>query len=189
MINIRYLFPAILLFSLLCSCTRYPSDLREDGEWKHLEEFEGNDWYFRAENHIYGLQLYPDRTKYYWAIDPLQNVDVETFMVCSGSDYAKDKRYVYYPIALEAFDGDLIGGYQMWKYIVKGADPKTFKYIGDGYGVDWLNMYFEGIKIPWNSDILDREKRKKIIESRNMKLVDFPPSEQAADTIPAENEN
>lgn len=109
MINIRHLFPAILLFSLLCSCTRYPSDLKEDGEWKHLEEFEGNYWYFRAEDRIWGLRI-QDIAENYRYFKPLYGVDAASFMVCSNSDYAKDKRHVYYPIESEYFDGDYFSG-------------------------------------------------------------------------------
>ena len=71
--------------------------------------------------------------------------DNETFRVCKGSEYAKDKYHVYYPQVVICYDGfkedketgeyEGFGGEVAEKIILRGAKPSQFKYIGNGYAV------------------------------------------------------
>ena len=46
-----------------------------------------------------------------------------------------------------SFDGEDLGGCYFTKYIINGADPNTFKYIGYGFAMDKKNIYRYGRKI------------------------------------------
>lgn len=79
--------------------------------------------------------------------------DIETFRVCKGSEYAKDKYHVYYPQNEICFDGLDCGGTVAEKIILKGAKPSRFKYIGNGYAVSGNKMFHDGEVIEWNDSI------------------------------------
>jgi hypothetical protein len=56
----------------------------------------------------------------------------------------------------EFFDGEEISG-EIYRgdLSIKGAAPKTFKYLGDGYAVDKRNMYNKGRIIASNGGIVN----------------------------------
>ncbi len=97
---------------------------------------------------------------------PLTGVDVESFEVNINKDkspYARDKKSVYYPSGTvygggpEFFDSTYGGGELYYGDIsIKGADPQTFQYIGDGYAIDKEHMYYKGMCIPWNENIIKK---------------------------------
>lgn len=79
--------------------------------------------------------------------------DIETFRVCKGSEYAKDKYHVYYPQNEVCFDGLDCGGTVAEKIILRGARPSQFKYIGNGYAVSGNKMFHDDEVIEWNDSI------------------------------------
>ena len=176
---------AIIFCAICLSCGhRYPANVTEEGEWKHLNELEYKSWYFRAGDKIYGVDLGPIMTTEYHRYKPMNGVDANSFQVNSESEYAKDKKNVYYPLNIECYDGDSTGGCEIIEYVIKGADPNTFKYLGDGYGVDRRHMYFEGIRIPWDNVIFDKSKRYEKAKTQYLYIYgDGKPFAQV-DTIP-----
>lgn len=96
--------------------------------------------------------MYLSDSNDYHFFDPLTDVDISTFEVCKGSGgYAKDKNRVYYPIVVTCVDGYEYSGCYFEEYVITGADPDTFKYLGDGYAVDRNNMYRYGEIVPWRN--------------------------------------
>ena len=124
----------------------------DNGEWVKLDYGEQIGDYRNKMGEIYWGNFYPDEYNYYYP--PFKGVDVESFMVCKGSHYAKDKNRVYYPVERYSIDGTSYGGSYALKYIIKGADLKTFKYIGNSYAADSLHMYWDGLEIPWDNEVI-----------------------------------
>lgn len=84
------------------------------------------------------------------------HADPTTFMVSNMSEYAKDNDLVYFPIEEEDVES-AVGGYVFAKrYIVEGANPRTFKYLGDGYAVDNGTMYKDGLAVNWDSRVIKK---------------------------------
>lgn len=122
-------------------------------------------YYLLHNNSIYGCYL--DNLNDVSRISPLEGVDVSSFEVCKDTEYARDINRVYYPVLAVAIDGENYGYTYFKDYIVRRdwlfgllsttANPKTFKYINDGYAIDGITMYRYGKKVKWNWDILDNE--------------------------------
>lgn len=167
----------IILGILLSSCANknlnHPKDLlNEVGTWVSVSDTFYTAPYYLIEDSIYVGYItleesprdfflsckynYPDLAQ------PLTDVDVASFEVNINSDnepYAKDKRYVYYP--LPNYDSPIfIDGYRGGGEIycgdisIKGADPLSFQYIGNGYAIDRNYMYYRGESIEWNDSII-----------------------------------
>lgn len=144
----RVLYVVVLIGITVMACLDKSANIKDQGEWISLREGESCDWYYFKEGGVYGMS--PTDFKYYRYIDPLEGIDIPSFEVCKGSLYAKDKNHVYYPLLEECEDGPEYGACYMVEYIIEEADPTTFKYIGNGCGVDRRNMYRNGVKIPWD---------------------------------------
>ena len=150
----------IMIFLSLASCSYRSDCITDRGEWISVPV----DSFVGGYNNIGG--------QIYWGYivgtdfmeDDCLRADIETFRVCKGTEYAKDKRHVYYPQDEVCFDGikedeetgeyEGFGGTVAEKIILKGADPSQFKYIGDGYAVAGNNMYRDGKVIEWNDSIV-----------------------------------
>ena len=142
--------------------------LLEKGRWVSIKDANGENGYCLFENKIYGLDLglretadLNRRIRELQPLYPLYGSDAETFEVCINSDYepyGRDAHNVYYHdlSSTEFFDGEEVGG-EIYRgdLSIKGADPKTFKYLGDGYAVDKRNMYHEGKTIAWDGGIIN----------------------------------
>lgn len=95
-------------------------------------------------------------------LDHYKPIDVEiaTFMVSKDVDYAKDGKNVYYPIDVWCVDfddqSDCYGGSYIKRCIMYGADPQSFKYLGDGYAIDKHHMYKNGERIPWDDSVIEK---------------------------------
>ena len=124
----------------------------DNGEWVKLDYGENIGNYRNKMGEIYWSNYTPEEYNYYYP--PFKGVDVESFRVCKGSRYAKDNKRVYYPVEIFCTDGMHSGGSHATKYVVKGADPATFKYIGNDYAVDSLHMYRNGKEIPWDNEVV-----------------------------------
>lgn len=151
-------FSVILSIALNGCIHKGYADVYDKGEWMPLDNIDGEGCYVKYNDSIYGLEIFNyEFCKYYNA---LPEVDVKTFKVCKGSGYAKDCKNVYYPLCMECEDrSDFPGACYVTEYIIKEADPESFKYLGDGYAVDKRNMYYEGKKVPWNDDVIKKAKR------------------------------
>ena len=158
----------IIIFLMILSCTHngYEGAIA-NGSWVHLGNREREGWYLRVDNYIYGS----DVTEIKCCIKynkPLKGVDANTFEAEQNSDYAKDKNHVYYPLQVRCEDwlkDDEEGCYNscyFMEHLIKGADPKTFKYLGDGYAVDRRHMYDEGREIPWDNEIIKRYQKQTV---------------------------
>lgn len=162
-IKFGYIVSCMLVLLSLCGCgPKGYDEVSDAGVWRSLSDGEECGCYHRRGNWIYSGYFIgkPDDDRSY---HPMQEIDVNTFMVCVGSDYAKDENYVFYPIESICEDGEYEdgtgwGGMYVRRYIVDGADPKSFKYLGNGYGIDRRQMYHDGEKIPWDYDVVKRTK-------------------------------
>ena len=109
--------------------------------WTPLGDKESVDGYTRTGDSIFGGDIACN-------IEPLQNIDVETFEVLPGTKYARDKNHVFYPIVILCIDYTDCGVCYYDEIVIKNAKPKTFEYLGKDYAVDKQNAYFRGEKIP-----------------------------------------
>ena len=134
----------IIIGVISCNNPQY-NNYKDIGDWEYISDTSSFDGYMLLDKKVYGGIC--DR-KYIKEILPhLENSDSPSFMICLGTKYAKDKHQVYYPIESTCFDGEDLGGCYFTKYIINGADPNTFKYIGYGFTMDKKNIYRYGRKI------------------------------------------
>lgn len=147
----RTLFFLFIMTLLSCHLLIDESKVEDNVCWVKLKEGESIDGYTRSGNLIFGGYL--DSLVYY---PSMLKVDVQTFEVCIGSSYARDKKRVYYPIKIKCIDATTHGGCYYEEYVIKGAKPETFKYLHEGYAVDKNNMYHNGKKIKWQEWVLEK---------------------------------
>lgn len=127
-----------------CDNPKY-DDYKDIGSWESISDTSSFDGYVLLDKKIYGGFCEKKHIKE--MLPHLENSDYKSFQICIGSKYAKDKYQVYYPIESICFDGEDIGGCYFTEYIIKDADPNTFKYIGYGFAMDEKNIYRYGKKI------------------------------------------
>ena len=166
---IRILWSLILLIIIfIAGCKRYDtSGIKDNGEWVSIYEAPVTSEYILHNDKVYGLGLVNKDSIPWdevWASYPIpiDYVDIKTLYINIINDtwfnYAKDDKYVYCPAIGYVFcdgDSDLIIYSEFYGDIrVPGADPKTFKYLGDGYAVDKNGMYSKGHQIEWNDSII-----------------------------------
>ena len=143
----------------LTSCSYRSDNISDKGEWVSVPTDCSVEGYNNIGGHIYwGYIVGTDFTE-----EECLNVDIETFRVCIGTEYARDKKHVYYPQDEVCFDGfkeneetgeyEGVGGRVAKKIVLKGAKPSQFKYIGNGYAVSGNKMYHDGEVIEWNDSI------------------------------------
>lgn len=138
--------------------------IEDKGTWMDICEIKQSNGFLLSNNgQIYGINITSNGPfsieKYLESLSPIPNADVKTLKVCINDDnepYAKDKNRVYYAylngilfvdgetMSAEIYSGDIS---------IKDADASTFKYIGQGYGIDKKNIYFEGNSVS-NTDVL-----------------------------------
>ena len=128
------------------------SHIQDKGEWVKLQKSQKINGYLRIGDSIYGGDIDFNSLNF---IEPLEGVDAESFEVCKNSDYARDKYHVYYPILEIYREAETWSASRYEKYVVDGASPKSFKYIGDCYGVDGYTMYRMGEKIKWDDAVVN----------------------------------
>ena len=114
--------------------------VKENKGWTILEDKIRVDGYTRIGDSIFGGEIACN-------VDPLENIDIDTFEVLPGTKYARDKNHVYYPLVIPCIDYTDCGVCFYEQVIVKDADPKTFRYLKKEYAVDRQNVYFRGEKI------------------------------------------
>lgn len=177
--KITHGFLIIPIVGMMVSCTqqnaiqRDMNNIVDRGEWVSLLPGVSIGNYHNKGGEIYWSKFYPEEYNYYYS--PFKGVDIESFKVCKYSDYAKDKNRVYYPVSVCCIDGTEYGGCYAEEYVVEGADPSTFKYVGNGYAVDSCHMYSEGEEIPWDNVVISSKGRilrnpesKEVVYLQNM---------------------
>ncbi|MBI1306385.1 MAG: hypothetical protein GC181_07205 [Bacteroidetes bacterium] len=82
---------------------------------------------------------------------PVINVDVESFEVWPGTNYARDKKRVYYPETFICRCGDQCGTCYNSDPEIKGADPVSFKCVAADSAVDKNSYYLGNKKFPRNN--------------------------------------
>ena len=158
----------IVLFLSLSACTYRSDEICDNGKWVIVPVGESVSGYDNIGGQIYwGYIVGLDFTE-----DENVNADIETFRVCKGSEYARDKHHVYYPQDQACFDGfkedketgeyEAFGGTVAKKMILKGARPSQFKYIGNGYAVSGNKIYYNGEVIEWNDSIANPNKNNRV---------------------------
>lgn len=130
----KYKFVLILTFFGLYSLSFQNGG---DGSWTELKEGEKIEDYYRKDDKIFCGEVNCD-------VKPLENIDIGTFKVAQGTKYAKDDNHVYYPIQVICIDYTDCGVCYCDKYIVEGANSKTFKTLSKDYAADNKAAFFRG---------------------------------------------
>ncbi|WCM42104.1 DKNYY domain-containing protein [Flavobacterium sp. CBA20B-1] len=146
----RHFLIWLIVLNTLTSCngqtTKYfePTDINDrtkefisKGKWISLADKERIDGYTRIGDSIFGGEIACN-------IKPLQNIDIVTFKVLPGTQYAKDKNYVYYPLVIPCDDYTDCGVCYYSKVIIEGANPTSFRYLGKDYATDGKYVFFRG---------------------------------------------
>lgn len=129
----------IFALALLLSSCASPGNSER---WTKLQPGKSLDGYSLEGNKIYlGGSPSPK-------IPHLSGVDVVSFQVLTGTNYARDKSRVYYPLTVVP-DTYIDSCYTYaTAYVVTGADPKTFRYLGKDYATDGKSVFFRGETVP-----------------------------------------
>ena len=160
--RIIILLGLVIICTIICVSKYAPQDYEDRGKWVKLKEDVPLDGYILHNNAVYGCNI--DKLEDLSKISPLKGIDIPTFEVCKGTNYARDKFHVYYPILSIAVDGEDFGYTYFEDYIVKveylwglftfNASPQSFKYIKSGYAIDGHIMFKHGRQIKWDNSIL-----------------------------------
>ena len=156
--------PALILLVTLTACYR-GSVLPDDDRWTRLsisnDSIVDNTYALLDGKIYYGAfnrAFYRDIILHNDPLPYLKEVDINSFQVCKGSCYARDKNHVYAPISFVFVDGvdeDHCGFYAKEDYILKGVSPKSFKYLRNGYAISDKRMFYNGFEIQWRNEILN----------------------------------
>ena len=150
MVRLTYIITLYLLILTNCGKQKeysQPTDIVDRTEeflgtniWVSLEENESIDGYTRVGNFIFGGEIACN-------VEPLKNIDIKTFKVLAGTQYAKDTNRVYYPLRIHCIDYIDCGVCYYADVIVKGANPKKFKYLSKDYATDGKHAFFRGERL------------------------------------------
>jgi len=77
-------------------------------------------------------------------VKPMQGIDINTFQVWAGSQYARDKNKIYYPLQTVCKDWEDCGVCYCAKCVVENAKLSTFRYLEKDYATDGISVYFRG---------------------------------------------
>lgn len=148
--------------------------VKDSAVWVKLEPETRIDDYWNHHGKVYGGDYGDFSINDLDQFTPL-TCDASSFEVARGTGYAKDDKHVYYPYYTYFVDTEIDGFGPVFEgYVVDGADPETFKYIGNGYGIDKNRMYLRGEEIPWDETCLRRGVDKEYGDS--MRLNNIPDS-------------
>lgn len=116
----------------------YRSDeFTDNNNWITLGDKESLGGYTRIGDSIFGGEINCN-------IKPLKDIDVESFKVLAGTEYAKDKNFVYYPTGVFCVDYTDCGVCYYKDVIVENANPESFQLIEKDYSKDDQHIYFRG---------------------------------------------
>lgn len=148
-------FTILMLFNYIAESSVL-EHIEDNGEWIPIDTID-IDYYWKRRDSVYWDNQLVEFRKYTPAI---KEADVNSFVICKGEFYSKDKNHVYYPFyQFDLMLDDRVGRDVSEVRIIKDANPKTFKVIGEGFAVDGSKMYFMGENIPYNKGYLNKEAR------------------------------
>jgi len=113
---------------------KYP---KQGKVWIKLKNQERSDWFTRIDTVVYCGEIFCN-------VEPMKNIDVNSFEVIPNSNYAKDKNKIYYPIAIPCIDYSDCGVCWCAKYVLENAKSSTFEYLGNEYARDGKSVFFRG---------------------------------------------
>ena len=113
---------------------------KEGKKWVKLNNQESTEWFTKIDTVVYCGEIFCN-------VEPMKNVDANSFEVIPNSNYAKDKNKVYYPIEIPCIDFSDCGVCYCGKYVIENANPKTFEYLGKDYARDGRLVFFRGQKL------------------------------------------
>lgn len=90
----------IVLSALISSCSYRSDNISDKGERVSVPVDSFAEGYNNIGGQIYWGYIVGDFTE-----EDNVGADIETFRVCKGSEYAKDKYHVYYPQVVICYDG------------------------------------------------------------------------------------
>lgn len=118
----------IILSALISSCSYRSDNISDKGKWVSVPVDSFAEGYNNIGGQIYWGYIVGDFTE-----EDNVGADIETFRVCKGSEYAKDKYHVYYPQVVICYDGfkedketgeyEGFGGEVAEKIILRGCKP------------------------------------------------------------------
>jgi hypothetical protein len=112
-------------------------EFADKNTWTSLNDKERVDGYTRIGDSIFGGEIACN-------IKPLKNIDIKTFKVLAGTQYAKDINYVYYPLEVPCIDYTDCGVCYYSKIIMDSANSASFQYLGKDYATDGRLVFFRG---------------------------------------------
>lgn len=134
----------LLLITCLITTCKYDYDSFKDvGIWRKIE----NGQYYR------GYEIVSDTVYFITESDNrhiIRDADPETFRVCQGTDYAKDKNRIYYIVVEKKYNGDSVLINR-----TENADVRTFKYIGADCAADVDELYYKGLTAEYDGNVLE----------------------------------
>ena len=114
-----------------------PAEEEIPGIWSPLAEGDTISVYIRN-----GDKIHYSDSRYDFTELPLP--DTTYFEVWTHSNYARDTSFVYYPIETDCVVPDTNYVCYCTNYVIEGANPITFRYLGQGYGTDGETLYRNG---------------------------------------------
>jgi hypothetical protein len=82
----------------------------------------------------------------------IREARASSFQVWTCSKYARDAQNVYFPIDTECVYMDDKYVCYSTNYIVEGARPQSFRYLGSGFGTDGNDLFLNGVVFRGNND-------------------------------------
>jgi hypothetical protein len=145
--RLTYIFSLFLLTLISCSGqAKYfqptgiidkTKELADKNIWTSLNDKERVDGYTRIGDSIFGGEIACN-------VKPLKNIDIKSFKVLAGTQYAKDTNHVYYPLEVSCIDYTDCGVCYYGKIIIDSANPASFQYLGKDYATDGKLVFFRG---------------------------------------------
>lgn len=80
----------------------------------------------------------------------IDGADIETFMVCQGTDYAKDKNGFYYFGTEGSEEGDI------FLNRLQNIAGDSIKYIGDNCAIIENSLYYKGMQAQYDEQVLEK---------------------------------
>ena len=109
--------------------------------WRNLDDGERVDSWIRVDSTVFC----GDSSS---ALQPMQNIDFDTFQVWPESNYARDSTNVYYPLEVVQLTVNDTTLTHCRRYVVEGVQrPYKFRYLRLGYGTDNLNVFYKGVLV------------------------------------------
>lgn len=116
-------------------------DVSGEQLWRSLDNGERVDSWIRADSTVFC----GDSSS---VLQPMQDIDFDTFQVWPESKYARDSTNVYYPLEVVHLPVNDTTLTHCRNYVVEGVQqPYDFRYLRRGYGTDNLHLFYKGVLV------------------------------------------